>query len=63
MEMTERGDVIPMAIGLPAPELLPLELYRELMREALVLARAGKRAPDADLDAVAALLARSRPKP
>lgn len=38
MEMTERGDVIPMAIGLPAPELLPLELYRELMLEVLTAA-------------------------
>jgi DNA-binding transcriptional MocR family regulator len=33
LELTERADVIPMAIGLPAPELLPVDLYRELTAE------------------------------
>jgi len=30
LEMIERNDVISLALGLPAPELIPLDLYREL---------------------------------
>ncbi|MCG6962897.1 MAG: PLP-dependent aminotransferase family protein [Acidobacteria bacterium] len=30
LELTERRDVISLAVGLPAPELLPLELLREI---------------------------------
>ncbi|MFH1845423.1 MAG: PLP-dependent aminotransferase family protein [bacterium] len=33
LELSERDDVIPMAIGLPAPDLLPLDRYRELVAE------------------------------
>lgn len=33
LALSERRDVIPMAIGLPSPDHLPLELYRDLLRE------------------------------